>query len=40
MNQGGSMGTLSPKKKSLIAFLAVAAMFLLFALLDRIVPPE
>jgi hypothetical protein len=39
-NQGGSMSTPSPKKKSLIAFLVIAAMFPLFALLDRIVPPE
>jgi hypothetical protein len=37
-NQDGSMSKLSPKNKSLIAFLVLAAMFPLFALLDRIVP--
>jgi hypothetical protein len=31
---------LSPKKKSLFAFLVLAVMFALLALLDRIVPPE
>jgi hypothetical protein len=39
-NAVGSMSKLSPKKQSLIAFLVIAAMFPLFALLDRIVPPE
>jgi len=34
------MSTLRPKKKSLIAFLVLLAMFPIFALLDRIVPPE
>jgi|ERR1700689_1616852 hypothetical protein len=39
-NKVGSMSKLRPKKQSLIAFLVIAAIFPLFALLDRIVPPE
>jgi hypothetical protein len=34
------MRTISPKKKSLIAFLLIAAMVPMFALLERFVPPQ
>ncbi len=34
------MGTASPKARSLIAFLILAAMFPLFAVLERIIPPQ
>ncbi|MGO8974318.1 MAG: hypothetical protein ACLP0B_14490 [Steroidobacteraceae bacterium] len=34
------MSTISPKKQSLIAFLIMTAMFPLFALLERFIPPQ